>query len=444
MKNDAGLISRRRFLRKGACLAGAAVGFPYIVPSTVFGQTAASNKINIGCIGMGRMGLDDMRDMFRFSDVRVVAVCDVDSKRARYAQERVERNYGSQKQSGKFTGCDRYDDFRELIGREDIDAVIIATPDHWHGIGAIEAAKAGKDIFLQKPLTYTIEEGRLLSETVKKYGNVFMVGSQQRSDARFRFACELVRNGRIGKLKRVKVGFSVDHTTGVEPVMKVPPNLDYEMWLGPAPYEPYTEKRVHPQNDYSRPGWLRVSDYCLGMITGWGSHHMDIAQWGMGTELSGPVEIDGRGKFAKEGLWDVHIDFRIEYKYANGVTVNCAGSNVNKQGVIFEGSDGWVHVRRGYIDAEPKSLLREVIKAGEIQLYKSDDHKANFIECIKSRKETVAPVEIGHRSCTSCILGYISMRLGRKLRWDAAKERFINDSEASRLLSRPMRSPWRL
>lgn len=444
MKSDTGLISRRKFLGKAGCLAGSAIGFPYIVSSTVFGESSPSNRINIGCIGVGRMGLDDMRDMFRFGDVRVAAVCDVDSKRARYAQQLVEKNYSEDKSSGRFKGCKVYGNFRELIGREDIDAVMIATPDHWHAIPSIEAAKAGKDIFLQKPLTYTIEEGRVLSDTVKKYGNIFMVGSQQRSDARFRFACELVRNGRIGKLKRVKVGFGVDHTTGVEPVMAVPLNLDYEMWLGPAPYEPYTEKRVHPQNDYSRPGWLRVSDYCLGMITGWGSHHMDIAQWGMGVEHSGPTEIDGWGKFAKEGLWDVHIDFRIEYKYANGVTVNCSGNNVNKQGVFFEGSDGWVYVRRGYIDAEPKSILRERIKAGEIHLYKSDDHKANFIECIKSRKETVSPVEIGHRSCTSCILGYISMRLGRKIRWDAANEKIINDGEAGRLLRRPMRSPWRL
>jgi hypothetical protein len=226
--------------------------------------------------------------------------------------------------------------------------------------------------------------------------------------------------------------------------MPIPDALDYDMWLGPAPRADYTEKRVHPQKGYSRPGWLRIQDYGAGMITGWGAHHNDIAQWGMGTEYTGPVEIDGRAEYPTDGLWNVHGDFRIEYTYANGVKVICADNKKNKQGVLFEGTDGWVYVKRGHIDAEPKSLLNSTIGPDEIHLYKSNSHKANLLDCIKSRKETVAPVEVGHRSCSVCLLGDISMRLGRKLKWDSEKEKFLNDAAANRMLSKPMCSPWRI
>jgi hypothetical protein len=216
------------------------------------------------------------------------------------------------------------------------------------------------------------------------------------------------------------------------------------MWLGPAPRVPYTEKRVHPQKGYDRPGWLRISDYGSGMITGWGSHHMDIAHWGIGSEYGGPVEIRGWAEYPKDGLWDVHGNFRIEYKYRQWVKLICADNKTNKQGVLFEGAEGWVYVKRGYIDTHPKSLLTSNIRPNEINLYKSNNHKKNFLECIKSRARTAAPVEIGHRSCTVCLLGAIAMRLGRKLRWNPQQERFINDYEANRMLSQPMRSPWHL
>jgi predicted dehydrogenase len=225
----------------------------------------------------------------------------------------------------------------------------------------------------------------------------------------------------------------------------MPENLNYEMWLGPAPWAPYTEERVHPQNSITaRPGWLRVSDYGAGMITGWGSHHLDIAHWGMGTEYTGPVEIVGEAEFPKDGLWDVHGDFRIEYTYANGVKVIAADEKKIKGGVQFEGDKGWVFVTRGRIDAEPKSLLQEQIGPGETKLYVSNNHKGNFYECIKSRAETIAPVEVGHRSCTACLLGDMAMRTGRKLQWDPAKEQFVNDDAANRMLSKPMRAPWHL
>jgi predicted dehydrogenase len=368
----------------------------------------------------------------------------VDSKRAANAQQTVEKRYAEQSTDGTYKGCAVYKDFRELIARDDIDAVLICTPDHWHTPIALVAARAGKDIFMQKPLSLTIEEGRLLSDTVRRYGNVFLIGSQQRSDNRFRQASELVRNGRIGELKTIKVIFGIDPPTTPQPTMPVPENLDYDLWLGPAPWAPYTESRVHPQNDYGRPGWLRIAAYGAGMITGWGAHHNDIAQWGMGTEYTGPVEIQGQTEYPKDGLWDVHGDFSIEYTYANGVKVICTDNRKNKDGITFEGDQGWVYVTRGRIDAQPKSLLISTIGPDEIRLYKSNNHKANWLECIKSRAETIAPVEIAHRSCTVCLLGEIAMRLGRKLKWDPDAEQFIGDEPANRMLWRPMRSPWNL
>ncbi|MCK4291701.1 MAG: Gfo/Idh/MocA family oxidoreductase [Planctomycetes bacterium] len=437
-------ITRRQFLTSSAAATGAALLAPTIVPASVFGANPPGERITAGFIGVGRMGTGDLRETLGFKQVQVVAVCDVDSNRAELAKQRVEQHYAKQKADGTYKGCAKYSDFRDLIARDDIDVVMIATPDHWHALPAIAAAKAGKDIFLQKPLSLTIEEGRVLSDSVRRYGRVFQVGSQQRSDSRFRQACELVRNGRIGQLKTVKVGFGTDPGTDVTPPMPVPEELDYDFWLGPAPWAPYTEKRVHPQKGYGRPGWLRIADYGAGMITGWGSHHNDIAQWGMGTEYTGPVEIEATAEFPKDGLWDVHGNFSITYKYANGVTVTCADSRKNKQGILFEGTEGWVYIKRGQIDADPKSLLTSTIKPGETHLYKSSSHKGNLFECIKSRKQTVAPVEIAHRSCSVCLLGDIAMRLGRKLRWDPDREQFINDPGANKLLSKPMRSPWHL
>jgi predicted dehydrogenase len=442
---NAGELTRRGFLKGSLGLtASAAVAWPQIVPSSVLAAGSPGNRITIGCIGVGRMGLGDMRDILGFDQAQVIAVCDVDSKRAEHARQMVEDHYAAHSKNGTYKGCAAYRDFRDLLERKDIDAVLICTPDHWHALPAIAAANARKDIFLEKPLTRTIPEGRALSDTVRRYGRIFQVGSQQRSDARFRFACELVRNGRIGRLNTVRVGLSIDPGTDPQPIMPVPANLDYNMWLGPAPWAEYTEQRVHPREGYGRPGWLRISDYCCGMITGWGSHHIDIAQWGMGTEHSGPVEIKGWAEYPKDGLWDVHGEFRIEYTYANGVKLICADNERNKQGVLFEGTEGWVYVKRRVIDAHPKSLLTSAISPTEIRLYKSNNHKQNFLDCIRSRSETVAPVEIGHRSNTVCLLGYIAMLLDRTLKWDAKKEEFIDDPEANRLLLRPMRSPWKL
>jgi predicted dehydrogenase len=437
-------VSRRDFL-KASAVAGAGIALPMIVPSSVFGAEAPSERITVGCIGVGRMGTGDLGEALGFKQVQVVAVCDLDSKRAAIAQKRIESTYAKRSPGGDYKGCAVYADFRELCARTDIDAVQIATPDHWHTLPALEAARTGKDIFLQKPLTLTIQEGRILSDTVRRDGRVFQVGSQQRSDKEFHTACELVRNGRVGKLHTIQIGFGTDPGCKPQPTMPVPENLNYDMWLGPAPWAPYTEERVHPQNSISaRPGWLRISDYGAGMITGWGSHHLDIAHWGMGTEYTGPIEIAGEADFPKDGLWDVHGDFRIEYTYANGVKMIVADEKKVKGGVRFEGDKGWVWVTRGRIDAEPKSLLQETIGANETKLYVSNNHKGNFYECIKSRAPTISPVEVGHRSCSACLLGDIAMRTGRKLRWNPDKEQFVNDEAANRMLSKPMRAPWHL
>lgn len=425
--------TRRQFLKTGL----AAATFPYIVPVSALGKGGAvppSERIVLGCIGVGRMGQGDMREFMKLKDVHIAAVCDFDANRCKDAAEQVNRKYDSD--------CSMYRDFAELIAREDIDAVSIVTPDHWHAIPAIMAAKAGKDIFLQKPMTLTIEEGRAVSDAVREAKVVFQCGSQQRSEANFRVGCELALNGYLGEVKSLKVGLGTDPGCGIEPEMPVPKNLDYNGWLGQCPEAPYTEKRVHPEKGYDRPGWLRIKAYGHGMITGWGAHHLDIAHWGMGWMGTGPRTIEGTAVFPESGLWDVHGDFDLTYTYDNDVVMNVSSKHPN--GVRFEGSEGWVYVTRGKIDASDSNLLDIEIKDSDTHLYKSTDHKANFLECIRTRKETVAPVENAHRSCTACILGSHAMDLGRKLFWDPKIERFANDDEANALLSRKMRAPWAL
>lgn len=441
-KKQRNRVSRRDFM-KTAGGAALAAGFPMIVPSTVFGANAPSNRLNVGCIGVGRMGMGDLRDFINRDAIQVVAVCDVDANRVAKAKAYVENHY-AKKSRKNYQGCGGYNEFEEIVARDDIDIVSVVTPDHWHIIPAIAAAESGKDLFVQKPLSLTIPEGRALSKAVKDNERVFLVGSQQRSDARFRLACQLARTGRLGELKTVKVGFGADPTCPPQPEMPVPDGLDYDRWLGQAPVKPYTEMRVHPQKDYGRPGWLRIRDYGHGMITGWGAHHLDIGHWGMGTEYSGPETIEGTGEYPdpEKHLWDVHMGFDITYTYPGGAVMHVCDKN--QQGVRFEGTEGWVQVKRGAIRAEPKSLLDTEFGEDEERLYVSNDHKGNLIECIKTRKTTVAPAEVAHRSCSACILGSMAMELGRKLRWDPEREQFINDDEANEKLVWDKRAPWTL
>lgn len=436
-------FSRREFIKKSLS-ATSALAVPSLISSSALGTSAPSRRITLGCIGVGRMGQTDLRDFLGFEEVQVLAVCDVDSKRARDAQQLVEAHYRARAANGRYKGCAAYRDFREVLARPDIDAVAIVTPDHWHGLIASAAAQAGKDIFVEKPLTFTIHEGRLLRDTVARHGCVSQIGSQQRSEANFRFACELVRNGRIGQLQTVRVGLPLDPTTRVLETMPIHAELDYDMWLGPAPWKPYSEMRVHPRADYGRPGWMCCTDYCHGMISNWGAHHLDIAQWGMGTEWEGPTTIVAHTTFPADGIWEVHGSFRVEYQYANGMRLICASTTQHKPGIVFEGSAGWVHVDRGFLATQPQSLQHATIGANETHLYKSNNHKQNFLDCIKSRAQTITPIALGHRSNTLCNLGDLAMRLGRALHWEATRECFHEDEEANRMLCRPMRGPWHL
>jgi len=425
--------TRRGFLRRAA----AALAVPYVVPSSVLGANPPSERVVVGCIGTGGRGRLNMRGLMTYG-AKVVAVCDVDARQRAAAVAEVKKYYDCSAVSEKFTGCAEHGDYRELLARDDIQAVMIGTPDHWHVPIAVAAVKAGKDIYVEKPLGMTIDEGKALRDVVRKFGAVFQHGTEQRSYRQFRHACELVRNGYIGDLKLIKVACPGGRQIGPQPVMPVPKGLDWDMWLGPAPWVPYTRARTHAQ-------WYFISDYATsGFIAGWGIHHIDMAQWALDADDSGPVEIQGRAVLPKEGLYDTPLTWNIDYTYANGVRVNFTDNRQNRQGVRYEGTKGWIHVTRGSIHAEPKSLLAATIRPNEVHLYRCDNDDRNFIECVKSRGETCSPVEAAHRSTAVCYLGYIAILLGRKLRWDPAAERFVNDPEADRYLTRALREPWHL
>ncbi len=457
--------SRRKFL-KSSLTAAAAAGFPSIVPSRVVGQNGPNSMIQVGQIGCGRIARDsEIRGILRNSHVaRYVAVCDLDTVRNGDAKTLIEQAYATKFGSGNYSELKTYHDYRELLDDKSIDAVCISTPDHWHAQPAMEAALAGKDIYLQKPASLTIKEGRQMADTVKRTGRIFQQGSQQRSDQNFRLACELVRNGRIGKVQQVFIGLPVDPAGDVEPQMPVPKNLNYDMWLGSTPEVYYTEKRVHPQSAelkvrYDRPGWLRCEQFGAGMITGWGAHHIDIAHWGMDTELTGPVEIVASAEFPTRGLWDVHGPFHVRMHYANGADVFI--SEKYPTGVKFIGEYGWIWVTRGRavtasdpaslgnnppLDASDRDMLMTGIKPGEIKLHLSprSDHHLDWLTSIKTRQPPAAPAEIGHRSCSACLLAHDAMKLNRELRWDPQAEKYVGkDNEvANALLSRPQRAPY--
>jgi predicted dehydrogenase len=453
-------MKRREFMTstgKGLLASSMLGGFPSIVPASVIGATSPSNRINVGAIGTGRISrVHDLPGLWKYDSARIMAVCDLDSKRVEDAKILVNGYYS--KKSGKpYHGVTTYGDYRQLLASKDVDAVVISTPDHWHAIIAIHAVQAGKDVYLQKPASLTISEGRALSNAVHQSGRIFQIGSQQRSSPQFRYAAELVLNGRIGQLKTVEVGLPGDPSGNDEPTMPVPPNLNYDMWLGSTPVVPYTEKRVHPQVGYDRPGWLRCEQFGAGMITGWGAHHIDSAHWGMGTEYTGPVEVWGSAEFPTHGLWDVHGPFKTEAVYANGVKMIISGDFPN--GIKFIGTEGWVFVSRGdesvtasdpvaklkdsraLASSDPK-IITSVIEPNETHLYVSNDHHGNWLDCIRSRQQPIAPVEVAHRACAACLIHHMAMKLKRKLVWDPQKERFRNDDEANALLSRPQRPPY--
>jgi predicted dehydrogenase len=431
-------MSRRRFLTTtlAACSA------PLILPSVRSTAAApsrysASERIGIGIIGVGGRGMNHVQGFMGSDQTQVLAVCDPYQSKRLEAKRIVEDHYGRTRGAGgAYKGCEAYSDFRAILDRKDIDAVAIASPENWHALQMALAAKAGKDIYGEKALSLTVEEGQVVCDAVRRYGRVFQVGTQQRSDSNFRFACELARNGYLGKIHTVKVGVPGGTSLPNAPPAPVPPGLDYEMWLGPAPYTPYNDIKC----TYN---WYFIRDYCVGWIQSWGVHHIDIALWGAPALGRGVLDIEGTAVFPTDGLADTSLTWRVDC-FSKDTRLHFTDNSQNRQGVRFEGDRGWVHVDRGSIAAEPQSLLKVQLRPGDERLYESHDHQANFLECIRTRRDPVAPVEAGHAATTLTIISDIATRVGRKVVWDWSSRSFVKGDAANRMLRRPMRSPWTL
>jgi len=437
-KKNATRIDRRGFLKRTALAAGAAAGFPYIVPGSALGRDgtiAPSNRITLGFIGIGKMAKGHLGSFLNDRGVQVLAICDVERVRREAQAKRAEEFYAHREGASSYRGCETYHDFRDLCARKDIDAVLVATPNHWHALAVIEAARNGKDLYCEKPLARAIGETQAMVKAVRRYGRILQVGSQQRSDTAFRTACELVRNGRIGKVHTVYVNVGGPPEEDYFPAEPVPDGLDWDFWLGPCPWRPYSSVLAPPESYDGWARWRYYRPYAGSGMTDFGAHHYDIAQWGLGTDDTGPVEVhypDG-----KEYT-------RLTYVYANGIKM-IHGGGVDGSAVQWIGEDGWVAVNRGqFLETEPAHLKHEVIGPNEIRLYNSPNHKNNWLECVRNRQEPICPVEIGHHTATVCHIGNIAYRLKRSLRWDPDQEVFVNDAEANRLLSFPMREPWQI
>jgi len=442
MKRKLKKISRRSFIKNSAL----AFSLPYIIPSSVFresGRPAPSNRITMGLIGLGSMGMRHVKGFLQESDCQIIAVCDVDASRLNAGAKEINKHYENK-------DCILYDDFRDLISDGGLDTLCISVPDHWHSIPAIEGIRAGKDIYGEKPLALTISEGQAIVEAVHRYNCIWQTGSWQRSTTHFRFGCELVRNKRIGKLQKVEVGIGGGFNPGggkptvnriePQPIMSVPNGFNYEMWLGPALWAPYTEKRCHWNFRWNM-------DYSGGQVTDWGAHHIDIAHWGMGCDETGPVKVSGRGVFPENGLWNTAVDYDFKCTYDDNLMLYVGSNNHYPQGIRFTGDKGWVHITRGGLNANPKRLLKEKIDPEEIHLSRPrgdhrQGHRRDFLDCVKTRAVPITPVDIGHRSATVAHLGNIAMILEREIRWNPKSQRIINDSEASRMLSCSLHSPW--
>ena len=430
-------LSRRRFL----AAAGLAVAAPALIPASALGrqgQTAPSNRIVMGVVGWGMMGPGNTDAFLGIDDCQVVAACDLDQHHLQQALDKVNGHY-------KNKDCKPYHDYREMMARKDIDAVMLAVPDHWHALLAVEAANNKKDIYGEKPLARTIAEQQAIVKAVQKNRRIWQTGSWQRSQAPFRKACEIVRNGLIGKLTRVEVGLPDGHYdfAGTKDKMSVtdpPAYFDYPFWIGPSRMQPYIEGRVHMN-------WRWNYNTGGGQLLDWIGHHCDIAHWGMGMDTNGPSEIEGHGEFPPaDAVWNTCTKYRITLKYPDDVTMIIAGGHPDiRSGTKWIGTDGWVWVDRGGYDASTTDWFAQIPPDKyKIKLYKSDSHHRNFIDCVKSGQPTITPVETAHHSAIPGHLGLISMLVGRKIKWDAEKEVILDDAEASKLLTRPYREPWKL
>ncbi|MGV8091957.1 MAG: Gfo/Idh/MocA family oxidoreductase [Mangrovibacterium sp.] len=426
--------NRRQFLQASGKAALGAMILPSIIPSSALGlngTTPPSDRIVMGSIGTGSQGTSNMKNFLKFKDVQYVALCDVDANHLGKAQNIVNTYY-------KNTDCRIYEDYREFLEKEKLDAVCISIPDHWHSLTYIAAAEKKINIWGEKPLARTIREGQAIVKAVQKNGIIWQTGSWQRSVGNFRHAAELVFNGRIGKVKYAEVGLpNGGKSIGTPPVMEVPEGLNWEFWLGPAPKVPF--------RGVCHWDWRWILDYSGGQLTDWAGHHIDIAHWGLGLDRTGPIEVEGIGVYPEEGIYDVPVQYDFMCKYANGIQIRVANASRLRHGmgVTWFGETGWIHVSRGEVlfASDPK-IVKEELGAGDTRLYKSDDHFQNLLECIKTRKETITPVDIAHRSISVGLLGEIAMTTGQKIQWDPEKEEITGNERASRLLYRPMRQPW--
>jgi predicted dehydrogenase len=424
---------RRAFLR-------AAAGAPLVVPASTLGRGATAspgNRITVGCIGVGWMGSANVSSFLDEADAQVVAVCDVDSEHLEEARALVNAKYQNK-------DCATYRHFEELLARPDIDAVMLAVPDHWHGVLSIAAAKAGKDIYGEKPIAGTFLEGKAICDAVTRYRRVWQAGTWQRSRAQFRTACELVRNGRIGRVHTVEVGLpggltDFDGLGHLDQPAAPPKQLDYERWLGPAPDAPYCAARVHKT-------WRWNLDYGGGMLMDWVGHHVDIAHWGLGFDNEGPVSVEARGEYSlTNAVWNAPSKFHVTAKYRSGVTMHIRGGDEDvRRGAKWIGDDGWLWVDRNGMDAQPRQVLFSRIRPDEVHLPVSPGHHRNFLDCVKSRGTPIAPAPVALRSTTPGYLGLISILTGSKIAWDPEKQQIIGNPAAERWLSRPLRGPWRL
>jgi len=417
-------VSRRQFLLRAATAAAA----PYVLSARAWGKLAASERITLGLIGVGNMGNIHLDTLVNHREAQILAVCDVQREKREDARRKVEETYASQSDMATYRGCAAYNEFERVLERDDIDAVVIAVPDHWHAIIAVAACRAGKDVYCEKPLSLTIREAQAMVAAARRYGRVFQTGSQQRSEANFRRACELVRSGRIGKVRTVHVGVGGPSGERYLPEEPVPEGLDWDRWLGPAPWQPYNAERC---SGTFGGGWRLIRDYSGGMMTDWGAHHFDIAQWGLGMDGSGPVEIIPP---------DVADERRLTYRYANGVTMYHGGAN----GILFTGTDGRIEVNRGHFRTWPDSIGQEPLGPGDVHLYESPGHMQDWFNCIRTRRRPICDVEIGASSVTVCHLGNIAWWLGRPIRWDPQRWQIVGDELAARWLDRPKRGPWRV
>ena len=428
-------MTRRRFLG-----VTAAVAAPFILPTSARG---ANDRIAMGCIGVGGRGTGVMRGFMGCEGLQVVAVCDVQQDRRERARQLVEAHDARGSGKAKHEGCLACADFREILARKDVDAVLIAPQDHWHGPVAVRAARAGKDIYCEKPLGVAVADGQAIRQAVRRYGCIFQTGTQQRSSRNFRHACELARNGYLGKLHTVQVaapGPSYQRAyRGPAGPQPVPAGLDYDMYVGPAPMKPYNPGRL------AWPDWYLIWDYCAGFIVNWGVHHLDIAHWGCPSIGRTAFELTCKATYRNDGLTDNVSGWQAEFHFTDGLRMSFSDTgHPHKQGCRFEGDEGWVHVNRSGIWAEPASLLKVALKAGETHLHLSTHHQDDFLKAVRARRDPVSPVEAGYVASTLGLLGDVAARVGRTVKWDWTAERFVDDDAADRLLSRAMRAPWTL